>query len=216
MASTERLALLPSTTNSSAVDLHTRAERIVRSPYVCTSLVLKIQFHTYQCHSLLDLVQSDARLSKMPFVNGLGRHLGINPNGSNIGGHSQVRNSIVQARAQLRSRGGIYIPLQRVGTQFVRGGNEFRSAPTPVHDVITRHNIVGNARYEQAPGAPVSSHYIIMCKIWCVVSFRLETWINSHGGRKRRQPLGQEGGRGSGSESSESSVGYARGRQTSH
>jgi len=109
MASTERLAPLSSITNSSAVDLQTRADRII---------------------------------SKMPGVNGLARHLGINANGPNIGGHSQVRDSIAQARAQLRSRGG---------TQFVRGGNEFRST-TPIHDAITRHNILGNTQYQQAPG----------------------------------------------------------------
>ena len=86
----------------------------------------------------------------MPGVNGLARHLGINANGPNIGGHSQVRDSIAQARAQLRSRGG---------TQFVRGGNEFRST-TPIHDVITRHNILGNTQYQQAPGASISS----LCK----------------------------------------------------
>lgn len=77
--------------------------------------------------------RADRMISKMPGVNVLPRHVGVNSNDSNIGGHSQVRNSIAQARAQLRSR----------GSPFVRGGNEFRSSASPIHDVLGRHNILG-------------------------------------------------------------------------
>jgi len=80
----------------------------------------------------VDLQTRDRMISKMPGVNVLPRHIGVNANDSNIGGHSQVRNSIAQARAQLRSR----------GSPFVRGGNEFRSS-SPIHDVLGRHNILG-------------------------------------------------------------------------
>ena len=82
------------------------------------------------------------QISKMPGVNGLARHLAINSTEANIGGHSQVLNSIAQARAQLRSR----------GSPFARGANEFRSA-SPIHEVIARHNILGKTQYQQNPSA---------------------------------------------------------------
>jgi len=68
---------------------------------------------------------------------------GIGVAEANIGGHSQVRNSIAQARAQLRSR----------GSPFVRSGNDFRSprSASPIHDVIARHNIIPKGQYQQNP-----------------------------------------------------------------
>lgn len=76
-------------------------------------------------------------VSKMPGVTGLIRRHGSDSCESNIGGRSQVRDSIAQARAELRSR---------VGTQFARG--EFRSV-SPIHDTISRHNIMPKPQYQQ-------------------------------------------------------------------
>lgn len=96
----------------------------------------------------------------MPGVNVLPRHVGINSSDSNIGGHSQVRNSIAQARAQLRSR----------GSPFVRGGNEFRS-PSPIHDVLGRHNILGKGQYQQIPSVLIYSPCIVVFQTSWFVRF---------------------------------------------
>lgn len=141
MTSSERLAPLSSIPYSVTVDLQTRADRMVRAP--C--------FDVITFPKLMSMHLFLTQISKMPGVAVLPRHVAGSANDSNIGGHSQVRDSIAQARAQLRSRGG---------SPFVRGGNEFRS-PSPLHDVLGRHNLLAKGQYQQHSSASTPCPHIV-------------------------------------------------------